>query len=409
MLQPMVTMFRRIKVPQLFVSFAIGLSLSSWSPLVAAQLDPQRVASTAAVGTGFAVTSRGHLLTNAHVVEGCTSVEVLSGSTTSPGKILARDSQNDLALISTSMSTPTYATFRRTAPRTGEDVIAIGFPYHGLLASDINVSVGVIGATAGLRNDTSRLQISAPVQPGNSGGPLLDNTGSLLGVIVSKLNALSIAKTYGDIPQNINFAIKADIAQIFMRSHGTEPRLSEVAPKRQSTADIAMAARSYTFLVTCDPASKGSKASTTSRSTERAELPSPNISPPAPKPAPTTEGSIVPRLVILGRAPWCNVTFSGKSYANYAECIHPNEETCRKLSHYCQTIQAVNEHNGRQSGQVSPSPNPAVSTPPTISESTWQITGDGAWCIVWRQTADCRFHEGSCAGRGSECRPRSSF
>ena len=87
-------------------------------------------------------------------------------------------------------------------------VIAYGYPLSGLLSSSGNVSTGLIAALAGLRDDVNQMQISAPVQPGNSGGPLVDVSGAVIGVAVSKLNALIVAKLTDDIPQNINFAIK---------------------------------------------------------------------------------------------------------------------------------------------------------------------------------------------------------
>jgi hypothetical protein len=201
-------------------------------------------------GTGFAVGPTS-VLSNAHVVTDCKEVDLTSvGGDTFTAKVTARDTRNDLALLTLEAPRHPYASFRRTSLRAGEDVVALGFPYRGLLASDVNVSVGNVSAMAGLRNDTSQMQISAPVQPGNSGGPLLDEAGAVAGVVVAKLDALAVAKAVGDIPQNINFAIKGEVAQSFLRAHGIEPRpASEV--KRTSVADRVQAARPYTYLITC--------------------------------------------------------------------------------------------------------------------------------------------------------------
>ena len=92
----------------------------------------------------------------------------------------------------------------------------IGFPFHGLLTSDFTVTTGIISSLAGLFNDARFLQISAPVQPGNSGGPLLDTSGNIVGVVAEKLNALRVAKATGDIPENINFAIKTGALRDFL-------------------------------------------------------------------------------------------------------------------------------------------------------------------------------------------------
>ncbi len=126
----------------------------------------------------------------------------------------------------------------------------VGFPLHGLLASEANVTTGTLSALAGLRNDTRFLQITAPVQPGNSGGPLLDQSGQIVGVVVSKLNAVMFAKATGDIPQNINFAINGAVAKSFLDSQGVE---YETGPssRKVEPAEIGAAAKKFTLLVEC--------------------------------------------------------------------------------------------------------------------------------------------------------------
>ena len=98
--------------------------------------------------------------------------------------------------------------------------MALGYPLFGLLASTANLSVGNVSALAGLGDDSRYLQISAPVQPGNSGGPLLDASGHLIGIVTSKLDAARIFRFFGDIPQNVNFALKAEVARTFLDSKG---------------------------------------------------------------------------------------------------------------------------------------------------------------------------------------------
>lgn len=203
-------------------------------------------------GSAFAV-SPSDLLTNAHVVESCEEVTIRnSDGTTFAGRIWARDTRNDLALISTGTTTlSSVVRFRSTRARTGDVAVAVGFPLSGLLAADLNVSSGIVSATAGLLNDTSRLQISAEVQPGNSGGPLLDSSGAVAGVVVSKLDAIAFAQLTGDIPQNINFAIKSEIAQLFLESQGVDFRTAPASGVAVAVSDIVEAARAYTFLVEC--------------------------------------------------------------------------------------------------------------------------------------------------------------
>jgi S1-C subfamily serine protease len=130
--------------------------------------------------------------------------------------LIARDQKNDLAVVRVSSSSPSVSAFRAGAPvRAGDAVVALGYPLSGLLANTANLSVGNVSALAGLGDDSRYLQISAPVQPGNSGGPLLDESGHLIGIVTSKLNATNVARATGDIPQNVNFALKGEVVRTF--------------------------------------------------------------------------------------------------------------------------------------------------------------------------------------------------
>lgn len=204
-------------------------------------------------GSGFIVSTSGYLLTNHHVANGCSNLKIRDSSKIEYDvTVIATDARNDLALLqtSTAVSLPA-ATFRANGSvEAGENVVALGYPLAGVLASEVNVSFGYVSATAGLADDTSKLQISAPVQPGNSGGPLLDQSGNLIGVVVAKLDAIKVAKAIGDIPQNINFAIKGEVAQVFLNAHKVKFKTATAAKKLENT-DIANRGRAFTVLVEC--------------------------------------------------------------------------------------------------------------------------------------------------------------
>ncbi len=80
-----------------------------------------------------------------------------------------------------------------------------------LLSSDLNVTTGVVSALAGPGNNRRLIQITAPIQPGNSGGPVLDQSGHVVGVVVARLDALKLVQRTGRLPQNVNFAISEGI------------------------------------------------------------------------------------------------------------------------------------------------------------------------------------------------------
>ena len=219
---------------------------------------PDKPAKTINVtGTGFVVSAEGHVVTNNHVVGDCVG-EIqgsLPGESAVSLRVVSLDDTNDLALLQASRKFSDIAKIKAGPIRSGESVIAIGFPFRGLLSSDFTVTAGIISSLSGLLNDTRFLQISAPVQPGNSGGPLFDMSGSVVGVVAAKINALKFAKATGDLPENINFAIKTGAMRDFMDNSAINYQTQDGKPEMRA-ADIARNARAYTMLISCTAKSK---------------------------------------------------------------------------------------------------------------------------------------------------------
>jgi S1-C subfamily serine protease len=203
-------------------------------------------------GTGFFVGNKGFALTNAHVVSNCSSIKgFLRDRQDIPLDLYAMDKKNDLAILYTSGSMRYIgAKFRLEPPRVGEQVVVFGYPYAGALSLTGNVSEGIISSKAGLFDDVRMLQISAPVQPGNSGGPLLDRAGNVIGVVSSKLDALLMMSSVGDVPQNVNFSIKSTIAIAFLDTNEVDYDKGQLIHNK-SVADVADKAKDFTFLVRC--------------------------------------------------------------------------------------------------------------------------------------------------------------
>ncbi len=202
-------------------------------------------------GSAFVVSRQGFLLTNEHVIEGCRNVELKLAQRVVTGRIVARDKSNDFALLKAPLPISSVATFRGGRNvRPGDSVVVIGFPLKGLLAEGPSVTTGVVSALAGPGNDTRLIQITAPVQPGNSGGPLLDDAGNVVGIVVSKLDALKVAAITGDIPQNVNFAIDARLAQKFLDANGVGYETAQ-SKLRLTPADVAERGMKFTVPVEC--------------------------------------------------------------------------------------------------------------------------------------------------------------
>ncbi|TCZ51574.1 serine protease [Roseicella aquatilis] len=202
-------------------------------------------------GTGFVV-APGRLLTNWHVAEGCAELRArTSRGLDLPAQPVARDAQRDLALLAVAGEVGPPLPFR-TGPevRRGEGVVTYGFPLAGMLSSGATLTTGDISALSGLRDNPRHYQISAPVQVGNSGGPLLDLGGRVIGVVVAKLDAQRIAQVTGDLPQNVNFAVKGGEALEFLQRNGIRPVLAD-GRAGLSAADVGEVAEPSTVLLRC--------------------------------------------------------------------------------------------------------------------------------------------------------------
>jgi len=151
-------------------------------------------------GSGFTITKDGYILTNFHVVENAKRVMVNTPKGTLKAAVMASDKDNDIALLKISGEfTPATFAADKTA-KLGQTVFTIGFPMPSIQGLSPKVTKGVISGLNGWQDDTRRYQIDASVQPGNSGGPLADEYGNVVGIVVSRIT--------GGETQNVNYAIK---------------------------------------------------------------------------------------------------------------------------------------------------------------------------------------------------------
>ncbi len=201
-----------------------------------------RVTST---GTGFRVSQKGFFITNHHVVDGCRTIKI-GGSEVG---IVATDSANDFAVVQGEAGEAALLRAGKDI-RVGDSVSVIGYPLNSILGSGIQSVSGEISGMSGIRNDSRFFQISAPVNPGNSGGPLVDASGHVVGVVTAKLNAVRLSKITGDIPQNVNFALKANLLRTFLDLNNINYGTAQ-SEKTMGAADIVDQARRYTALVEC--------------------------------------------------------------------------------------------------------------------------------------------------------------
>lgn len=163
-------------------------------------------------GTGFAVSPKGYLITCNHVVKEADRVLVHVGGYFHEAAVVALDPANDLAILKIpSWSGPHLALTPSSEVTYASPIIAAGFPDPTVLGINPKISTGVVNALTGVRDDPRYVQISAPVQPGNSGGPLISETGRVVAVVAAGLNSMDRMTHGGYLPQTVNYAIKSDL------------------------------------------------------------------------------------------------------------------------------------------------------------------------------------------------------
>jgi len=199
--------------------------------------------------SGFLVSNEGHLVTNNHAVENCDLVAVHFQEGPKKLKVLAIDETNDLALLKGDFESDLALAISTTNAKLLDEIIVAGFPLSDTLSSSVKVNTGVVSSLAGIADNYSQIQIDAALQPGNSGGPILDERGNVVAVAVASLNKENFRRISGFIPENTNFGIKASTLRSFLPPN----RIKLTAPntkimERQKIADLV--ART-TYRISC--------------------------------------------------------------------------------------------------------------------------------------------------------------
>lgn len=167
-------------------------------------------------GSGFIITKNGYLLTNYHVVKNAKQVKVKTEKGILTASIVSQDPDNDIALLKVEGEFTSVVFADEKSAKLGQTVFTVGFPMPDLQGVSPKVTKGVISSLNGIQDDVRMYQIDAAVQPGNSGGPLADDHGTIVGIVVARLNDAYVAQSTGSMPQNINYAVKKSYILAFI-------------------------------------------------------------------------------------------------------------------------------------------------------------------------------------------------
>jgi len=184
------------------------------------------------------VSHDGFVITNNHVIEGCQDVAIHYDGKVLPVTVVTYDLQNDLALLKGDFTPKTIFALSGDQPQLLQDIYVAGYPFGNEVSSSIKVTKGIISSLTGIGNNFSNIQIDAALQVGNSGGPILNEMGNVVGVAVSKLDSKYMYDNFGSIPENTNFGIKANVVKSVLDSNGVSsqpPNSSEITKSELGT------------------------------------------------------------------------------------------------------------------------------------------------------------------------------
>ncbi len=205
-------------------------------------------------GTGFVISETGYVVTNFHVINKSNKIELSfnidSSFVTYDAKVVATDQANDIAILK--IDDNKFTGFDKVPYvlsddySVGEKVFTIGYPQPELMGTDFKYTSGEINSLTGIENNVSMMQISAPIQPGNSGGPLFNEKGDVVGITTSTLNPFYTAKYGNSIPQNVNYAVKSDYVKPIVKQY-IDKTTNQIAEK--STKEKVAILNRYTCLI----------------------------------------------------------------------------------------------------------------------------------------------------------------
>lgn len=204
------------------------------------------------MGTGWPI-AEGLVVTNHHVIAGHNDIVLIrTDNRRVNASILEVDAENDLALLRVDDvdSLPPALMIASKQATLGTKVFTIGYPHPDIMGSQPKLTDGIVSATSGLQDDKRTYQITVSLQSGNSGGPLINMQGKVVGIVASKLSAVSVFRWTGDLPQNVNYAMKSGLLlDLLERIDEQDLVLGEVKPRGGNLQNLAGAIKDSVLIV----------------------------------------------------------------------------------------------------------------------------------------------------------------
>lgn len=207
--------------------YAVSVHAQDKDALKEAPREP--VKEPISVGTGFFVSNAGHIVTAYHVIRGKSQVLIgpVDRKLWRVATVLKIDETNDIALLQARLERPPLSIAPWSEVPIGLEALVIGYPQPVVQGLSKKITQGIVNGERSESGENAQFQLSAEVQRGNSGGPVLSPDGLVIGVVRAKLNALSLAQKTGDISQNVNYGLKSSRLIEFLQSAGVPVQIQK--------------------------------------------------------------------------------------------------------------------------------------------------------------------------------------
>ena len=193
----------------------------------------------------------GYFVTNDHVSKNCANIHIGKNKQKYKAEILFSDSKNDLSILKSSHRPISTISLSNNEPRLLQEVYVAGFPFGDEYSDSLKITKGIVSSLVGIGNDASVVQIDAALQPGNSGGPIVDQTGNLIGVSTYILDKSYFIEKYGSIPENSNFGVKTSTLKSVLNSIDNLNIKSKNSNSQKSNEELSNILVNTTYKVLC--------------------------------------------------------------------------------------------------------------------------------------------------------------
>jgi len=204
------------------------------------------------VGTAFSISDDGYFVTNEHVSRNCKNIHIGINKDKHRAKVLISDEKNDLSILKSEHGAKSFLQLSERQPQLLQDIYVAGYPFGDEYSESLKITKGVVSSLVGIGNDASIIQIDAALQPGNSGGPIVDNYGNLVGISTYILDKEYFIKKFGSIPENSNFGVKTSTLKNLLNSIDKDLEKQKVQYSKKNNMELGEMLLNTTYKVLCE-------------------------------------------------------------------------------------------------------------------------------------------------------------